>query len=356
MASQSQSEFFELGQQTWADAMTAAGETVDRWYEIAGLTVHLHFAGVALVPLLTPALAHLERSPLAAAPDLTVRLWDCSSTGVALPTAPCPLEDFTVRGELRGFHDGRFYAAYEGLGRSICLFDAIQKSAVVGVFDGRGIPTFERAAPFRPLLGWLMRHHNRQLVHAASVGTVDGAVLIVGRGGAGKSNTAVGSLIAGLSYAGDDFCAVTADPIPKVHSLYSTAKLRPGDWARLPFAHSNPGDPPTEKRLYHLLPHFADRIVRDMPIRAVVMPAKGQSGDPTFKPVTPSVPLFEMVSQSMGLLPNSGGEVLSTLSNVVRRVPCFRFELGSRPERIPAAISDLLRTLSPQAATLGAAP
>ena len=294
--------------------------------------------------MIAPALAHLESRSRGADPHFTVRLWDCASTGVAMPPCPCPVENFTLRGELRGFHDSRYYSAYDGLARIASFLDVERKLAIICVFDAQRIPTYERSAPLRALFGWLMRLHQRQLVHAASVGTAQGGVLIVGKGGAGKSNTAVGCLISGLCYAADDFCAVTADPVPTAYSLYSSAKLRAGDWARLPFACSNPDDPATEKSLYYLLPHFSSRLRACLPILAILWP-RMSSGDPAFERVPATLPLLETASQTCSMLPHAGGEVLSTLSRIARRVPCYRLELGSRPARIPDAIGGLIQSL-----------
>ena len=63
----------------------AAGRTgeVRRDYTIAGYPVHLRFAGDALIPEVTTALAHLE-SQEPAVPELDVACWDAVSTGLDL--------------------------------------------------------------------------------------------------------------------------------------------------------------------------------------------------------------------------------------------------------------------------------
>ena len=338
-------EYFEIVQSYWTRAKAVAG-LLHRDYEIAGLFIRLEFAGPALLPMITPALAHVQVHLSRSEPDLTVRLWDSVSTGVAMPPCPCPIEDFTIRGELRGLFDRRYHIAYDGLGRILSLLAFERKSAVVCIFDARNVPTHERGAPLRGLFSWLMRHHGLQLVHAASVGTTDGGVLIVGKGGAGKSNTAVGCLISGLVYAADDFCAVTVDPVPTVYSLYSSAKLRSGDCVQLPFPCSNPEDPVTEKNLYFLQPHFADKLRRCLPILAILMPRRIDNGNPTVHRIPAALPILEMASQTSSMLPLAGGEVLSMLSDVARRLPCYKLELGSYPSRIPDVISALIHSLA----------
>src|SRR4029077_4802081 len=93
----------------------------------------------------------------------------------------------------------------------------------------------EIAEPIRAILSWFMREHNRQLIHAAAVGNSDGGVLLIGRSGAGKSNTALCCLASDLQYAADDFCAVSVGSEPHVYSLYCTGKTHEVDWTRHPF-------------------------------------------------------------------------------------------------------------------------
>jgi hypothetical protein len=72
--------FFDDTHARFVEARRLTGEVV-HCYAIAGTTVRLSFAGEALVPHLTPALAHL-RIPLVERGDLTLCLWDTESTGL----------------------------------------------------------------------------------------------------------------------------------------------------------------------------------------------------------------------------------------------------------------------------------
>jgi hypothetical protein len=336
--------YFELADGAWARAQ--AHGSVDRWYAIADLTVQLQFAGSALLQVIAPALAHLEVERLSEEPVLTVRLWDRASTGVAMPPAPVAIDDFTVRGELNGFGDDQHRLAYDRQGRTLSLFDRRNRLGWFCAYDAGTVPTYERGAPLRWILGWLMRNHGRQVVHAAGVGTDEGSVLIVGRGGAGKSNTSVGCMLSGLSFVGDDFCAVATIPRPMIYSLYSSAKLRSGDWARLPLPRINREDPDTEKNLYYLHPHYAGQLKDHIPLLAILLPSRSDARMPRFERISPRIPLIEMASQSISMLPNAGGEAVTMLSSLVRRLPCYRFHLGSEPALIPAAASDFIRRVA----------
>ena len=340
------SEYLDVVEESWRRARTRAADTQVRYYKIAGLIVRLQFAGPALLPVITPALAHLELKLPRVEPALTVRLWDSESTNTSMPPSPISREDFTIRGELTGFNTGRHHAAYDLVGRTLSLYDGKEGLGWFCAHDASRVPTHERAAPLRWIYGWLLRNYGRQLVHAAGVGIDQGGVLIVGRGGAGKSNTSVGCLLAGLNFAGDDYCAVAANPKPTIYSLFSSAKLRNGDWARVPLLRANVDDPETEKNLYYLHSRYAGRIKSRMEIRAILLPFRGGSCEAYFERISPRVPLIELSSQSISLLPTAGAEVVTNLVPLLRRLPCYRFHLGSQPKLIPPAISALIKSLA----------
>ena len=71
-------------------------------------------------------------------------------------------------------------------------------------------------------------------MHAGAIGTDGGAVLVVGRGGRGKSTTTLAGLGAGLKYVGDDYVAVETKDRPLVHSIYNAGKLEPHHLERFP--------------------------------------------------------------------------------------------------------------------------
>jgi hypothetical protein len=344
MPSSVASEFFKTMQAAWARA-AATGDVVDRLYEIAGLDIRLEFSGPAMLSAVAPAFSHLALHDRGAEPAITIRLWDCASAGVAMPRAPGAMGYYSVRGEVPGIDGGRYYAAFQPGSRMQSAFDTQAHEAFVCAVDASQIPTVERAAPLRALLGWLMRHHGRQLVHAAAVGSAKSGVLLVGMGGSGKSNTALGCLMAGLRYAGDDYCAISIDPAPAVHSLYCTAKIASGDWAQPAFAEANPQDPETEKRLYFLEPHYRERLPANMPVLAVLLPRKTGQGDPCVQRISAATPVLETVRQTSAMLSHAGAEVLLNVSRLARQVPCYRLDLGLSPGRIPRLISDLIATL-----------
>ena len=227
-------EFFDAMCAVHAQAVAIAGGE-ERHFLIGSKRVCLRFAGPALPTRLTPALDHLAVAP--GSGDLTVLLWDSISSGVPPARSPWQPDAYTPRGDLRGNASGRLRAGFSLGSSTLSMLDLERGLGLYWMHDARQLPPWEVAAPLRTMLGWWAAGQGAQLAHGAAVGIGDDAVLLVGRGGSGKSTTALACLDRGLRYAGDDYVLLRPDGggPPTVHSLYRTGKLRPQDLAlRLP--------------------------------------------------------------------------------------------------------------------------
>jgi hypothetical protein len=340
-------------QRYFADAAEAAARAeaatgrVDRDFLIAGLRARLSFCGDALVRPLTRALAHLMVPASEVIPDLHLILWDGASTGVDIPRPAWSTDDYIRRGEIRDFHDGRYFTAFSIPGTIVMLYDAETRRGFYWTRDADRLPSYEIGAPCRAHLGWWLSANGRQPAHAAAVGDSRGCVLLAGRGGSGKSNTALASLAAGLSYLSDDYCVIGTEQPPVVYSLYRTGKILEPDLERVaalkPYI-TNPRRAVDEKVLFAFDDHLAAQLPPALPLKAVLIPRVIGSGATSTRPATPTEALLAMAPSTTSLLPYAGGEVLRNLSRVVKAVPAFHLDLGAAP---PApAITQLLGTLS----------
>lgn len=337
--------FYEETRQCCLRAVGSAGQ-VDRYFKLAGNTVRLSFAGPALVGHFTSALDHLATSP-AADPDLVLYLWDSESTGVPMPRPPCKRSAFTDRGDIWGFNSTRIRAAFHYSDFSVNLLDRHTNVGIYWTQDARGLPYWADSSPLRTLFHWHLEQRDCQLVHAAAVGTAHGAVLVTGKGGVGKSTTALSCLRAGLQYLGDDYVAVRGGGTsPVVHSLYGTAKLNPNHMVNFrEFEHlgREPGTPAHEKVVLDLHPHFADQLAHRMPLKAIVMPRINGGNETTFRPADPVTTRKAVCFTTMSQLPCVGRHTHDFFTSLCASVPGYVLELGSDLSRIPSAISDLLK-------------
>jgi hypothetical protein len=333
--------FFNEVHQAFQLAAASAG-IVDRRYRLGGYVVRLCFAGEALVPILSSALAHMATTDGEA--DLTVCLWDSASTGVPIPPMPWR-QHYAVRGEVDGYNTERLYTVYEHESCGLSMLDNARNLAVLWVAEPARIPYWVRGSPLRTILHWWMGRHGRQLVHGAAVGIHGGGVLITGKSGSGKSTTALACLESGLLYAGDDYVIVSAGPAPHAFSLYNTAKLVPERmhaFPRLAAYVDNTDRLETEKALIFLQGAHATHLSAGFPLKAVLVPRVTGIRDTFIRKASPAVSLMALAPSTIFAHPRGGEAEFRFLAKLVQRLPAYVIECGTDLTQIPQAITDLL--------------
>lgn len=341
--------FFDAACRARDDARRRANERPQHWLDLGGAALRLDFAGEAMLANVVPALAHLAIPPRERA-DLEVSIWDSASTGVRMPPPPWSPGDYVARGEIRG-QDGSqgIELAYNPGSGVLSMFCAQRGSAMLWTHDARRSPYWEQAAPLRTLLNWWSSRRRQQLVHAAAVGSAAGAVLLTGRGGSGKSTTALSALLSGMDYIGDDYvlCDLSGAG-PVVHSLYNTAKVDAATLEYLPalgrMLH-NPERPADEKAVIFVQQHFPQQMCRRRELRAVVVPRICQAPTPRLAPMRPATAYLALSPTTIFQLPGAREQALAFLKQMVECLPCFQLELSRDPAQNSAAIRHLLESL-----------
>lgn len=318
------------------------------YYNIAGSTVCLHFAGKALVPFLTPALEHLKIPPPENKdPELIINVWDSESTTVEMVPPPCDKTHFTDRGDIWGFNSKRIKTAFHWSEFSVNVMDLQTSEAVYWIKTPKNLPYWTTSSPFRTLFHWWMEKNNCQLLHAAAVGTHNGAVLITGKGGMGKSTTALTCLHEGLFYTADDYLIVKKDPDPQVFSLYSTAKLNRGEvssFKKFEKCLGKPVDKDQEKDVLYLYPTFKHQIMNKMPLRAILVPHVKQQNTTGFTEASYWRVYRAMSFSTMSQLPGVGSHTHTYLQELCKKLPINTIELGQDFSKTPLAIANYLKT------------
>lgn len=340
-------------------ALKRTGPPIEHCYRFGACTVRLLFAAGPLVDALAPALAHLRvvDDDLA---DLTVHLWDTRSTGeplspfVGLLTegiASDPYQWLTARHEIIGISNGRVPATLDQWSGAFSVLDRETAKAVYWVHDATAVPYFERGAPLRTLLSWWLSDVGYQSVHAAGVGDADGGVLLAGKGGSGKSSTALRCLDAGMRYLGDDYCMFSLGPPARAFSMYNTAKLNgPADLERQPrFAPmvENPDAPEQEKLLMFLERHLPQQMVLSFPIKAILVPRVTDGHASMITDISPGTALAALGPTTLLQRPGSANGALRAMSELARSVPCYELRLGGDGADAPDLIAGVLDAHTP---------
>jgi hypothetical protein len=335
--------FFESFHNAFQEAKLATGIFFDQCYRIADYTICLHFVGHALSPLITPAIEQKTIPP--EKPDLNIFLWDSASTKVPAPRPPWSIDDYMARGEVRGYNNDRIKVTYRLDVGTLCMLDIEQNVAIYWSHDPVQIPYYETGAPLLDILHWWMREHGRQLLHGAVVSYGDCGALIAGKGGSGKSTTALACLDSKLNYISDDYCLVSTETEPFAYNLYSSAKLDATTIEKFPNlfpAIHNANRLDREKALLFLNRLVPDRIGEGCFVRAVLLPQISGKTETRIERISPGASLVMLAPSTLFQLSGAGSLDFSNLSRIVRNVPSYSLKLGTDLSQIPGAIARLL--------------
>ena len=331
-----------------------SGPIIERSFCIGGYAVRIRFANTGLVEPLTLPFRHLESAPGDAA-DLTISVWDSASSGTRLSAAA---------GNLREHHEfatpvtsaaGGILTAYMRPNPGLSMLDMHTGEAVYWLPGASDVAFEDRSSPLRGILSWWMSRRLRQFVHGAAVGTERGCVLIVGKGGSGKSTTALSCLLEGMLYLGDDNCLVSLDPDPFAWSVYSTAKLHAHNLRRLPGlgdAIANKGRLHLEKGVLLLNDHFTGQLRRKLPLLAVIVPEVSHAARPALRACSSMEALTALAPSTLLQLSAAAPDSLKQMAELIRRVPAFKMALS---EDVSANAREL-RALLDRLPVAGAVP
>lgn len=342
--------WFGQARASYRAAERAMGEPVERTIAIGPHTLRLRFAGTAMERKLFPALEHL-RQPDVGPANLTVSIWDNASTGTALPPPPWSGEDYGRQGQVLGYNDGRFHTNFDVGSGMLSLCDTESGEALIWCRDAQELPYYQLGAPLRVVLGWWLATRGIQLVHAGAVGTNEGGVLLVGKGGSGKSTAALATLASDLNYASDDYCAVVTTPRPYVYSLYNTGKVNADNIGRIPPEASaaivNRSDLASEKALLFVQTAFPHKVSRGFPIRAILLPRVTGRPRSTLVSTTGAAALQALAPSSLFGRPGSESSAFQAMGALVRQVPAYVLELGDDVPALPHLIQHLIQNGDP---------
>jgi hypothetical protein len=192
-----------------------------------------------------------------------------------------------------------------------------------------------------------------------SGGNRTGCCPLTGKGGIGKSTTALSCLQSDLYYLADDYVITRLEPEPLVYSLYSTAKLNADHVVNFPdltrFV-ENPDKLDQEKAVMFLYPHRKEQIVSEMPLKAILTPRVMHLSETATRPVSRWTIERALSFTTMSQLPCVGRHTHDFVSKLSAALPGYVLELGRDLKKIPAAISDFLTVMPPHRALHDLAP
>jgi hypothetical protein len=318
------------------EARTRAGSTPLHML-VGSRRVMIEFASPELHRRFTPALTPLAVEA-GADPELTILCWDRESTGVPAPRSPWGLGDFRRKnGRVRGEVDEQVLVAYQQFVGLLHVYDRDRREGSMFTPSPADVPAWVDRAPFRHVFSWWTSDNGMALLHAAGVASDAGAALLAGASGAGKSTTAMSCLSHGMRFISDDACVVTCGDRNVVHPLYGRLKLESDAVARLGI---DVADETLQGTGQALVVPEVDRSGPDL--RAILLLTVGPAQDTTWKRVGRPEALRRLMSTSM----SEGGWVtrggVSSLTRLVKAVPCYDVTLGSEVSGVVDAVATLI--------------
>jgi hypothetical protein len=216
---------------------------------------------------------------------------------------------------------------------------------LLGVRDPDVLRPWESGAPLRRELWWALGPEVL-FAHAAAVGDADGAALIMGASGSGKSTTSLACLRAGMGFLSDDYCLVRDDP-PVVHLLAATARVHRHELADLgeltqAVAPPAPADDVDAKALLYLHRSVPEQILRSAPVRVVLLPEVSTEVAPRLVRVSPAEALRAVAPAALWQLHLDAAHEMAGLRRLLTAVPIYRLLLSRQRDANPHAVQDAL--------------
>jgi hypothetical protein len=334
-----------MGAQFEAVARSSRPLMRETCYAIAGHRVRCRVIGRGLAESMHDPWAHLAVEDSTSSPGgLLIDLWDEGETGVPHDTradvvGPSPRFPFRIS------TDTRFVG--HRLSQTLTWFDRRAGHIAGCVGDSSRLSVYERGRPLETQLLFWLRDQGVQLVHSALVSRQDDGVLFVGRSGSGKSTCSLACLQAGFDFLGDDKIALLPDGRGTYvgWSLTSSAHLELHHLARFPELKRHAihdatceksksvvllsGVRPTQLRSRATIRALAiARILNDRP-SGVQRASRGEA-------------LLATALSTVLQLPIETTRSMSTLADLVARVPCYSLNVGPDLHQLPLQVATIL--------------
>lgn len=306
---------------------------------LADRKVTLQFVSERAAQVIGTTFRHLDAGG-PGEPDLLVRVWDPAGAGVPAPQLALP--------------EGSTGAAHF-TGAAQCIVDL--ETGRIEAYDcarGHGllfVPNIDAldpgyaAAPLRTLLHWWAMDNEWLLLHAGSVASDDGAALLVGRGGSGKSTTVLACIGSSLQIVSDDYCLYRPGAPAQVHSLFGSNKIDERAVALMPhLAPAFAGAPldPKGKGIIQAHDQFAGSQRMSAPIRAIIVPQVGTARDCSFQRISSGEALKALAPSTVFQLAGGRINALAKMAELVRNLPCWRLSIGSDPTAAREPIREII--------------
>jgi hypothetical protein len=328
----------------FGNAELIAADLRQRTLSLCGKQVRIVYSSEILEISLFKAFEHLENIENSAAPEFQIFVCDGNVLNRDLPGWE-KLEELSGKEKkILMYNAGDIHALYNADSQVFSLVDTASGRGWYYLPKAADLPYYEKAAPMRMLLHWWCEMSGRVLVHAAAVGWDSRAVLLAGRGGTGKSTTAILAAQSGFNFLGDDYVVLDNVYRPAVLSAYNSVKFRWEMIERLSSAETlSVNDPDAdEKGYFYLYQTHRNSLIKTLPLKAVLLPTLEQQSKTTFTRLPSTRGLLGLAASSIFQMPGSGKQTLKKLADILRDTPVYQMSLGTDNAEIVESLKKFL--------------
>ena len=231
-------------------------------------------------------------------------------------------------------------AVYSSDRNSWDIFDQKQRLGVRLQVGPDAKPEWEVTAPLAHFCKWIAESDGKTMLHAASLAKGENGALLAGQGGAGKSGTTLGGLLAGLSSCGDDYTLLSQGPKYVAHAVYRSVKQDPKGLARLRLPTPTPLNW-QGKAVFRPETINVAGISHSTPVTALIMPEVGHSKARVL-PGDPTLICKSLTFSTLRQLGTDYASVFKFCAGLARELPCYKLELSAANDENVSVLNDLL--------------
>lgn len=180
------------------------------------------------------------------------------------------------------------------------------------------------------------------LLHAGSVSTqLHGGLLLLGKGGAGKSTATIKAMELGLQSCGDDYVFVSVNP-QVMHTLYRTVKFKSSGAIKTPGYLENVEhefNPDTGKEIY-FLEKDGGLLIESSPLRNLMLLDQNQFCFKQLKANTQS--LIQLCFSTIAQIPVAADKTMCLLNRLIDRCEVWNYGVGQGEEMLMGSL-DLVK-------------
>ena len=233
------------------------------------------------------------------------------------------------------------YVLYNHESKILAGYDTRRKKAYYYIPNLDILPFYEKAAPMRMIFHHFAQDHGMLLVHGAAIAMDGQGILMAGRGGSGKTTTAICAAFGGFDYLGDDYVILDVEN-KVICSLYSSCKVRWDSEKLLPELGSLAVNNRNEDKGYFFMNEISERVIKSVRLCAVAIPRLGGE-EPSYLITSGINALRALSSSTIFQMPGSGMSTLQGISKAIRDVPVYEMVLSTSPEEINKKLAELVK-------------